>query len=56
MELRSRKYIFEPTYVLIMEVITDSYKYRRIPGVRSSAKSPEGNRLDNLGKMVRFPT
>lgn len=39
-----------------MVVIADSYKYRRIPGLRSSAKSAEGNKLDNLGKMVRFPT
>jgi hypothetical protein len=56
MELFSRKYIFGPAILLITVVTTNSYKYRRIPGVTSSAKSPEGNRLDNLGKMVRFPT
>jgi len=42
--------------MLIIAVITDSYKYRRIAGARSSAESPEGNRLDNLRKMVRFLT
>jgi len=56
MKLRSRKHIFGPTGLLIIAVITDSYKYRRIPGASSSTNSPEGNRLDNLGKMVRFPT
>jgi len=56
MELRNRKHIYGPTGLLLIVVITDSYKYRTTPGVGSSAKSSEGSRLDNLGKMVRFLT